>query len=129
MRLGRRSTCAAAALFLSLVAAAGAHVSESSGPYRLTLGWGNEPAISGSENHVSVAVADRSGAPVAVPAGALDVDVSFGGEATTLPLLPSERRGELRAVIVPTRPGTYGFHVSGRLGGKAIEARATCGGG
>jgi hypothetical protein len=121
---------ALAAVALALPAAAGAHVVERSGPFRVTMGWGEEPAYSGAANFVEVAVAGQSGAPVAVPPGALDVEVSFGRDATaiTLPLTPTGSPGKLRATIVPTRPGTYGFHVSGALRGKPVDVRATCSG-
>ena len=35
------------------------------GQYLLTIGWGDEPAFTGSKNFVSVAVADLAGMPVA----------------------------------------------------------------
>jgi hypothetical protein len=119
-----------AAFALALPAAAAAHVQERSGPFRVTMGWGDEPAYSGSVNSVDVAVADASGAPVRVSPGALDVEVSFGQAAavTTLPLEPGGSPGKLRATIIPTRPGTYRFHVTGSIGRKPIDARVTCSG-
>jgi hypothetical protein len=119
-----------AALVLALPAAAAAHVQEQSGPFRVTMGWTDEPAYSGAPNAVEVDLAGKGGAPVAVPAGVLDVELSFGGSAalTSLPLVPSGAPGKLRATVVPTRPGTYAFHVSGTVRGHPIEARATCSG-
>src|SRR5215212_7327913 len=86
-----------AALALTLSAVAEAHVAERSGPFHVSMGWSEEPAY--------------SGAPDAVAPGALEVEVSFGQDAaTTLPLVPGGTAGKLRATIIPTRPGTYGFH-------------------
>jgi hypothetical protein len=112
-------------LLLALSPNASAHVVETSGPYRVTMGWGEEPALSGERNFVEVEVADAGGAPVRVPAGALTVEVSFAGAVRTLPLEPAEDGG-LRAVLVPTRPGTYAFHVTGTLRGSPVDVRATC---
>src|SRR3954470_8012515 len=121
---------ALAALVLALPAPAAAHLEERSGPFRVTMGWGEEPAYSGAPNFVEVAVADGDGTRVVVPPGALDAEVSFGQAAAviTLPLVPAAERGKLRATVVPTRPGTYRFHVTGTVRGRALDARATCSG-
>jgi hypothetical protein len=113
-------------LLLALSPAASAHVVETSGQFRVTMGWGVEPALSGAQNLVEVSVQDASGAPVRARAGDLSVEVSFGGSARTLPLAPDEESGGYRAVLVPTRPGTYAFHVTGTLRGKPVDVRATC---
>jgi|SRR3954452_8634891 hypothetical protein len=128
MSHGGRILGSAVAALLALAGPAGAHVEERSGPFRLTLGWLDEPALSGAPNAVEVGVSEAGRGPLAVPAGALDVEVSSAGAATTLPLVPADEGGGLRAVIVPTRPGTYAFHVTGTIRGKPVDARATCGG-
>lgn len=120
------SVCAGVAL--ALPAAVTGHVEQRSGPFRITMGWGQEPAFSGAPNSVDVAVTDASGKPVQARPGALEAEVSFGPAVTTLPLEPAGQPGRFRAVIVPTRPGTYAFHVTGTVRGRAIEARATCSG-
>jgi hypothetical protein len=127
---GRGRSWQAVAVVLALVLAAPAegHVERRSGPYRVTMGWAVEPAYSGTVNAVEVEVTGRDGAPLAVPPGALDVEVSFGSAVTTLPLVPSEARGTLRAAIEPTRPGTYAFHVSGTVRGRPLDVSATCSG-
>ncbi len=119
---------AGAALLAILIAAApaGAHVTEKAGPYEVELGWGNEPPLTGLDNYVSVGVADAAGAPVAVPPGALSVEVTYGSATANLPLQPEEEPGELRAALVPTRPGTYAFRVSGTVGGRTLDVSARC---
>lgn len=116
------------ALLLLLAGASGAaaHVERISGPFLVSLGWADEPALSGYENFVEVTVTDRSGAPVGGQGTDLQADVSFGQAAITVPLLPADRPGVYRGVIVPTRPGTYGFHVTGTAKGRAVDVAATC---
>jgi hypothetical protein len=111
---------------LLVTSTASAHVAKDSGPFRVELGWGVEPPLTGLDNFVQVEVAESAGAPVAVPAGALSVEVAYGASAVTLPLVPAAAPGELRAELVPTRPGTYAFHVGGTVGGRALEVSATC---
>jgi hypothetical protein len=103
-----------------------AHVEKESGRFRVELGWGVEPPLVGGDNFVQVEVADSAGRPVAVPPGALAVEVTYGASAVTLPLAPAEAPGELRAELVPTRPGTYAFHVSGTVGGHSLDVAAGC---
>jgi hypothetical protein len=114
------------ALMMTLPAPASAHVKKVIGQVRLSFGWGDEPAYSGSENFVEVSVSDATRAPVNDLGGELTVAVSFGSEQTVLPLLPTEELGEFRAPLVPTRPGTYAFHITGTVKGQAIDTRATC---
>lgn len=127
-RQGKLIVATCVVLFGALLTAttAAAHVEKESGPFRVELGWGVEPPLTGLDNFVQVEVADSAGAPVAVPAGALSVEVSYGASAVTRPLVPAEEPGELRAELVPTRPGTYAFHVSGTVDGRAVEVSATC---
>jgi hypothetical protein len=90
------------------------------------MGWGEEPTHVGSPNSVEVTVFGADGEPLAVPAGALSVEVSYADTAVTLPLVPTESLGTLEAQLTPTRPGTYAFAVSGRVQGRQVQARATC---
>jgi hypothetical protein len=116
-----------AALLLTLPPPASAHETQGVGRFRLTMGWGDEPAFSGSKNFVEVTVSDAAGDPVTDLSGPLTVEVSFGDELIVLPLLPAgERPGKFRAWLVPTRPGTYTFHITGRVQGQTIDTRSTC---
>src|SRR4051812_23692572 len=124
----RGRSCLSVAIVLLLVSAgsAQAHVEKRSGPFRVTMGWGVEPPYSGALNYVEVELADRAGDPVAVPPGALEVEVTFGTALTSLPLLPAGAPGKLRATIIPTRPGTYAFHVTGTVRGRSLDVQAAC---
>jgi len=97
------------------------------GALQLTVGWGEEPASAGSRNSINVDVADASGAPLADPGARLSVEVSFGERRVTLPLLPADRQpGRFRAGIVPTRAGTYAFHVTGSFKTDSIDITSAC---
>jgi len=126
LRGGGASLVLLALAVLLVPAAAPAHVTQNSGPVRVTLGWGSEPPFTGLENSVEVTVSGPSGAPVGDLGDAAAVEVTFGGERITLPLVPGERAGEFEAVLVPTRPGTYAFRVTGTDEGRAIDVSATC---
>jgi len=114
-------------LVLAIWTPAAAHETKDIGDLRLTIGWGEEPAFSGFRNFVEVDVADAAGRPVADPAGTLSAEVAFGDERIALSLVPAAREpGKFRAWIVPTRPGSYTFHVTGTVRGQQIEMTSTC---
>ena len=117
----------ALALICMLPTAISTHERLVAGPYRLTVGWGDEPAFTGFKNFVSVAVSDADGKPVRDLTGNLAVEIAFGDERRSLSLRPAfQRPDEFRAVIVPTRAGTYSFHITGTLNGRPIDATSTC---
>jgi hypothetical protein len=109
-----------------LVSAHDAHVV---GPYRLEIGWGEEPAFTGIRNSVVVEITEaKGGDPVNdLDGGTLSAEVSFGAERVVLPLQPAwGRRNEFRASILPTRAGTYTFHITGTVKGQPIDITSTC---
>jgi hypothetical protein len=119
-----------AAIVLALLAgtSAAAHETRSVGGLKLTVGWGDEPAFSGFKNFVEVDVVDGAGRPVTdLGGGALSADVAFGDEHLPLALVPARGEpGKFRAWLVPTRPGTYSFHVTGTINGQPIDMMSTC---
>ena len=113
----------------ALVAAgsAAAHDRKIAGPLQLTIGWGDEPAFTGSRNSVVVSLSDAAG-PIKEPGAALTVEITFGSERITLPLEPAfGRPHEFHAWLVPTRAGTYTFHVTGKVKTQNIDVTTTCG--
>jgi hypothetical protein len=132
LRFGARVTRAAgicAGVIVILSASLAAHDAHVVGAYRLEIGWAEEPAFAGMRNAVTVEITDAaSRAPVTdLGGGSLAVEVTFGDERLALPLGPSpETKNTFRAWILPTRPGTYGFHITGRVKGQSIDLRATC---
>jgi hypothetical protein len=120
------ATIGAAVLLHSSSSAA--HEKHPVGRLHLTIGWEDEPAFTGSKNAVSVAVADAKGSAVADASGvSLSVEVTFGDERVVLPLHQVwGRPGEFRAWLIPTRPGTYSFHVTGKIKDQPVDVRSTC---
>ena len=118
LRVG--ATALVAAVLVAIPAAAMAHEHRNVGALAFTVGWLNEPTYAGSVNAVQVELA-RGGSPVTD--ATLQVVVIFGQKTGTqksspLDLVPSdERPGLYTADIVPSRPGTYTFHVTGKAGG------------
>lgn len=103
------------------------HERKAVGPVHLVIGWGTEPAVSGSRNSVEVEIQDTAGKPVVDGTAQLSVQVTFGDQSVQLPLLPSgDRPGHYRAWLVPTRAGTYTFHLAGKVKGQSIATTSTC---
>ena len=112
---------------LAFVVPVTAHEKKVAGALDLVIGWGEEPAFTGARNSVIVTVADQHG-PLKEPAASLSVEIVFGSERMTLPLEPVfNSPHEFRAWLVPTRAGTYTFHVTGKVRGQGIDVTSTCG--
>ena len=129
MAARRLAAMAAAFAFVAFAAAppAYAHETREAGGFRVTVGWVNEPAYRGFENAVEVTLATADGAPVTdLGGGALTVEASTADDAATFALQPDDRPGVFVAQLVPTRVGTYTFHVSGLVQGKVVDASSTC---
>ena len=129
MRQFRRVRIAAVllvALTMMCRAELSAHDKKTAGSFVLTIGWGDEPAFAGSRNSIDVDAADAAGA-VVDPGASLTVDVSFADQHVSLALRPAfGRPGRFRAVLVPTRPGTYSFHIAGSIKGQSVDVTSTC---
>ncbi len=116
-----------AVMVLASIIPTAAHEKKIAGALSLVIGWGDEPAFTGSRNSVVVTVADQLG-PLKEPAASLSVEIVFGSERITLPLEPVVGRPhEFRAWLVPTRAGTYSFRVTGKVRGQGIDVTSTCG--
>jgi len=105
--------------------AAMAHEERNVGSITMRVGWLNEPTYSGSVNAVQVFLAKKGGG--AIPDAKLTVVVLFGPKTSTtasqtITLNASdETPGEYTGPIVPSRPGTYTFHITGDAGGQKID--------
>lgn len=114
-------------LLMAIAGPAFGHERKAVGPVHLVIGWGTEPAVSGSRNSVEVEIQDTAGKPVVDGTAQLSVQVTFGDQSVQLPLLPSgDRPGHYRAWLVPTRAGTYTFHLAGKVKGQSIATTSTC---
>ncbi len=124
-----------AAIAAMLVAGyAQAHVLKDFGPYSVALGWVQEPTYVGQLNAVQVVVKDASGkAVIDLADGDLKVVVSVGGQqSAALDLLNKYDPdtglgvpGDYEAPLVPTAPGDYTFHLTGKIHDTAVDETAT----
>jgi hypothetical protein len=121
---------AALAISWLVQAPAFAHEERPIGPLRIVVGWLEEPPLAGFMNG-AVLIASQSGEPVG--GGRLRVVVVFGEETSdtrSAPLSMQPRAGfpgQYAAALIPTRPGTYTFEITGRLGGQRIDEAFTSG--
>ena len=127
------AVCGAAVPLLVLAAEpALAHEARKVGDIDMEVGWGTEPAYSGSENSVQLLLS-HGGQPVTNLGDSLKVEVSFGDETQEFPIEPFFEEGEFgtpgdyRAWLIPTRPGTYSFHFTGSIDGENVDETFTSG--
>ena len=132
-RLGIAMSFAAVAAAL-IVGSAQAHVLKDFGPYSVALGWVHEPTYVGQLNAVQVVVKDAKGKPVTdIGDGDLKVVVSVGGQdSAALDLVPTYDEdtglgipGDYEAPLVPTVPGDYTFHLTGKIHDTTVDETAT----
>lgn len=136
MRLEHRATLLVtlACIALSVVAVpARAHEINEVGGFSFVVGWGTEPAYVGQLNSVQLIVTHKAdGDPVNDAGARLNVTVSYGKEETSMDLAPTwsgglgtGTPGEYRALLIPTAPGDYTFHVTGTIGGAKVDEKVT----
>lgn len=123
------SAVVAAGLLAGVMAApADAHETREVGDLTFVVGWGDEPTFTGFKNRVQVIVSDADEEPIEEGVE-LTAAVNIEGEdPTDLPLEPQfAEPGDYGAEIIPTRPGTYTFHVTGTVNGDEIDESFTSG--
>jgi hypothetical protein len=125
--------CALATVALIIGApAASAHAQRQVGPIHMEIGFGTEPAYVGQPNSVQIILTEH-GKPVVDLGGSLKVQVSFGGQPTDLPLEANFEvggdgtPGDYRAWFIPSQPGPYTFHFTGKVHGTNIDESLTSG--
>jgi hypothetical protein len=125
-----RASAAVIAVGLALApTAAFAHAERSAGPYDYEIGFGTEPAYVGQPNSVEL-ILNKGAKPVNDMTDQLKVSVSFGGQSTDLTFEPNFEAGgdgDYRAWFVPSQPGKYTFHLTGKLGGTTFDETVTSG--
>ena len=124
-----RILAALAVVVSTIVFSAGiarAHEDRTVGPYHLDVGFATEPAYAGQPNALYLEVADtRDDKPVEGLEKTLKAEVSFGGLAP-LPLTIAPRFGQpgvYTGHFIPTKPGTYIFHLTGKIGTQDIDEK------
>ena len=132
----RISRAAAAAVAMGVVliwpSVASAHVVKKVGPVDMEIGFGTEPAYTGQPNSIYLLLSEN-GKPVVNLGDSLKVSVSAAGSSVDLPLVPNFELGgdgvpgEYRAYFVPSMPGRYTFHLTGKVDATAIDVTVTSG--
>lgn len=127
--------CALAAVFsLGVASLVAAHVVKQVGPYTVAIGWVKEPTYVGEQNAVQVVIKDADGNPVDdLSPDDMTVVVSTGGQdSDPMSLAPTYDEdtglgipGDYEAPLIPTAPGDYTFHVSGKIHDTAIDETVT----
>jgi hypothetical protein len=116
-------TAATVVVVTSLIAFAGtaaAHERRTVGPYQFVVGFVSEPAFAGTPNSLDLRITDTRVTPAKAVEGlekTLTADVQAGGLAP-LPLTVKARfgaPGAYNGYFVPTAPGTYIFHIKGKI--------------
>ena len=107
----------AAALSFAIMPAA-AHEPRTVGDYDIEFGWHVEPAYTTLLNAGELFV-HKAGTEDGVTGldDTLQIEVSYGGKSKTLKLYAVEDdAGHYLADIIPTQPGDYSFHITGKIG-------------
>ena len=121
------------ALPLVILNTATAHEERKEGSYELAVGWADEPTYVGFKNAVEVLLKDAKGKPVLNLGDTLKVEVIFGDQKSgLLPFDPAfdveegfGTPGDYQASLIPTRPGTYTFHLVGSIKGQKVDQTFT----
>jgi hypothetical protein len=138
MRILRPVAAAAVLLSLSFVlltASAAAHEVATAGDLALEMGWGTEPAYVGQLNTVQLIVTHKAdGDPINDPGAVLTATVSYGDQQQDFELTPTYDAeagtgtpGEYAALVIPTAPGEYTFHITGTVEGVKVDVEAASG--
>jgi hypothetical protein len=106
-----------------------AHETAKAGDLALEVGWGTEPAYVGQLNSVQLIVTHAAdGDPINDPGARLTGAVSYGDKSQEFPLAPTYDAeagtgtpGEYAALVIPTAPGDYTFHITGTVEGVKVD--------
>lgn len=125
----------AAFLILSFAVPASAHVEKDVGAYHFVVGWGTEPTFAGQLNSVQLVLTyGSSGKPVMNLSSDFHVTVIYGSRSMAVALEPTfdpdtgiGTPGDYRGWMIPTAPGDYTFHFTGKIGAQSIDQSFTSG--
>lgn len=108
------------------------------GKYELVVGFLTEPAYTGEMNGIDLQVFDLSqaspaagdageaGAPVEGLEDTLKVEIIYGDQKMDLPIEGRWKTpGAYDGWVIPTAAGDYTFHITGTIGGTAIDESFT----
>ena len=130
MKHNKRLVLVSAATLVLLVTLLGvgvalAHEQRVVGKYTFVVGFLNEPAYTDFPNSLDMRIMEtQSGKPVEGLEKTLKAEVIFG--ASTLPLQLRARFGQPGAYLadlVPTKAGSYIFHITGDVQGQSVDEK------
>jgi hypothetical protein len=112
-----------------------AHVAKEVGPYHFLVGWGAEPAYAGQLNSVQLVLTyGSSGKPVTNLSSDFHVTVIYASQSMAIALEPTfdpdsgfGTPGDYRGWMIPTAPGNYTFHFTGKIGTQSVNQSFTSG--
>jgi hypothetical protein len=120
-----------AALTVMTAGPAFAHEARAVGPFKVEVGWLNEPAYTNSPNAIQLLLHDANDQPIADLGDTLKVEASFGdkksGPLAITPAFTADfgTKGDYHADLIPTRPGKYTFHFTGTVHGQSFDESFT----
>lgn len=95
---------------------AAAHEPRTVGDFDVEFGWQTEPAYTTLLNGAEFFIHDASGAGITGLEDTLQLEVSYGGKSKILKFHTVEDDdGHYIAPIIPTQPGDYSFHITGKV--------------
>lgn len=102
------------ALFATVSAHEGREVGE--GKYDIVFGWRVEPAYTTLLNGPELQINDADEKPVEGLDETLQLEISYGGKSKVLKLRGVYNEpGHYTADLIPTQPGDYSFHLTGKI--------------
>jgi hypothetical protein len=117
----------AATLVISpyVVKPASAHITKAFGNYLISVGWDNEPALTGQKNAPQVTVEKGSGStakPVINALANMQISIKYGTVTKLLDFVPSQTTdGQYVSPLIPTRVGTYSLVMKGNVENQTID--------
>jgi len=110
-------------LFATVSAHEGREVGD--GKYEIVFGWRVEPAYTNLLNGPELEINTHGGSeetPVEGLDETLQLEVSYGGKSKILKLRAVYNSpGNYTADLIPTQPGDYSFHLTGKIGDATID--------
>lgn len=110
-----------------MVKPASAHITKAFGNYLITVGWNNEPALTGQKNAPLVIVekgSSSSAKPVINALANMQISIKYGTVTKLLDFVPSQTTdGQYVSPLIPTRVGTYSLVMNGNVENQAINTQ------
>src|SRR6267143_1263899 len=108
-----------------VVKPASAHITKAFGNYLISVGWDNEPALTGQKNAPQVTVEKGNGStakPVINALANMQISIKYGTVTKLLDFVPSQTTdGQYISPLIQTRVGTYSLVMKGNVENLQID--------